>query len=68
MSSNEFQSKVVSETSDGANVNFGQYSGVLLQLKEDRPWMLKIHCINHRVELSVKNAFSHPLLDNVDEF
>ena len=68
MSSDEFQSKVVSETSDGANVNFGQYSGVLLQLKEDRPWMLKIHCINHRVELSVKNAFSHPLLDNVDEF
>ena len=51
MSSDEFQSKVVSATADGASVNFGQYSGVLSQLKEDRPWMLKIHCINHRVEL-----------------
>ena len=30
--------------------------------------MLKIHCINHRAELSVKSAFSHTLLDNVDEF
>ena len=50
------------------SINFGQYSGVLSQLKEDRPWMLKIHCINHRVELSVKSAFSHPLLDNVDKF
>ena len=68
MSSDEFQSKVVSATADGASVNFGQYSGVLSQLKEDRPWMLKIHCINHRVELSVKSAFSHPLLDNVDKF
>ena len=67
-SSNEFQSKVVSVTADGASVNFGQHSGVLPQLKQDRPWMLKIHCINHRVELSVKSAFSHPLLDNVDKF
>ena len=37
MSSNEFQSKVVSATADRANVNFVQYSEVLLQLKEDQP-------------------------------
>ena len=30
--------------------------------------MVKISCINHRVELSVKSAFSRPLLDNVVEF
>ena len=44
MSSNEFQSKVVSATADRANVNFVQYSEVLLQLKEDQPWILKINC------------------------
>ena len=43
MSSNEFQSKVVSATVDRANVNFIQYSEVLLQLKEE-PWILKINC------------------------
>ena len=68
MSSDEFQSKVVSATADGASVNFRQHSGVLPQLNQDRPWMLKIHRINYRVELSVKSAFSHPLLDNMDEF
>ena len=30
--------------------------------------MVKVSCINHRVELSVKSAFSRPLLDNVVEF
>ena len=54
MSSDKFQSKV--------------FTGVLTQLKEDRSWMLKIRCTNHRVDLSVKSAFSHSLLDNIDEF
>ena len=37
MSSSEFQSKVASAIADRANVNFIQYSEVLLQLKEDQP-------------------------------
>ena len=49
-------------------VYFRQYSEGFSQLKEDRPWMLKIHCINHRVEQSVTSAFSHLLIDNVDKF
>ena len=49
-------------------VYFRQYSEGFSQLKEDRPWMLKIHCINHRVEQSVKSPFSHLLIDNVDKF
>ena len=53
MTSDKFQSKVLSATADGASVNFEQCSGVLSQLKEDRPWMLKMRCINRRVELSV---------------
>ena len=41
---------------------------MLSQLKEDRPWMLKINCINHRVKLRVKSAFLHHSLDNEDVF
>lgn len=46
----------VSATADGAAVNFGQYSGLLTRMKESRPWMIAIHCINHRTELAVKDS------------
>ena len=36
MNPDRFQSKVVSASGDGRNLNFGQYSEVLSQLKEDR--------------------------------
>ncbi len=33
----------VSCTADGASVNMGKYSGVLTQMKNQRPWLLNIH-------------------------
>jgi hypothetical protein len=51
-----YKSKLVSATADGANVNFGIYNGVLTQLKNDRMWLIKIHCVNHRLELAIKGA------------
>ncbi|ELT90404.1 hypothetical protein CAPTEDRAFT_202281 [Capitella teleta] len=48
---------LVSATADGASVNFGKHNGVLTQLTEEgRPWLLKIHCICHRVELTFKDT------------
>ena len=44
--------KLVSCTADGANVNMGQISGLLSRIGQDRDWMLKIHCSNHRIELA----------------
>lgn len=55
----EYTNKLISCTADGASVNFGQYSGLLTKMTDDgRPWLVKIHCANHRIELAVKNAFS----------
>lgn len=68
MNPQQFKWKLISATADGANVNFGQYIGVLSQLSFDRPWLLKIHCINHRIELTVKTALSNRALEEVDEF
>ena len=68
MDENDFQKKIVSCTADGASVNFGQHTGVLTQIKRDRPWLLTIHCVNHRVELAVKSAFDIDELKKVDEF
>ena len=64
ISKSDYQKKLVSCTADGASVNFGVYSGLLTQMSaDDRSWLLKIHCVCHRVEL----AFGKALM-NVKEF
>jgi hypothetical protein len=60
MSPEDYKGKLVSFTADGASVNTGKYNGVLTQLKRNRPWLLTIHCANHRIELAVKSAFDIP--------
>ena len=50
--------KLVSATADGANVNLGIYRGAITQMKHERPWLVSIHCVNHRLELAIKNAVS----------
>ena len=58
----DYNTKVVSATADGANVNVGVYSGVLTQMKNEREWLVVIHCVNHRLELALKDVvkgFNH---------
>ena len=43
------EKKLTSYTTDGASVNTGNYNGVLTQMKRSRPWLLTIHCANHRM-------------------
>ena len=52
----EYRVGLVSSTADGAAVNFGRYSGLLTRMKMSRPWLLTIHCVNHRTELAVKDS------------
>ena len=59
---------MVAATADGASVNFGIYQGVLTQLKSTRPWLLTVHCVNHRVELTVKDAMKVKPFEDVDHF
>ena len=60
---------MVSATADGASVNMGNLTGTLTQLQHERPWMLKIHCVNHRVELAVKDVMSQdPNCAEADKF
>ena len=61
-----YEKHVVSATSDGASVNTGIYKGVLTQLKEERPWLTTIHCVNHRIELALKDATNVPFLKNAE--
>ena len=54
----ELDNSMVAVAADGASVNFGRIGGVLTKLRDSyAPWLIKIHCIAHRLELSLKDAF-----------
>ena len=63
-----YPTKLVGITADGASVNTGRISGLMTRLGEDRDWLVKIHCINHRVELAVKDAFLNSKYKEIDDF
>ena len=56
--SEKYEKSLVSATADGTSVNFGAYNGLLTKIGATRPWLLKIHCSNHRPELAIKKVFS----------
>ena len=64
----EYQTKLVSLTADGASVNTGRRTGLMTRMAANREWLVKIHCINHRVELAVKDAISNTVFCEVDQF
>ena len=56
----DLQKSCIAAAADGASVNFGKDNGVLplLARHQDMPWLIKIHCIAHRLELALKDAFA----------
>lgn len=49
---------VVSTTAGGVSVNMGVINSTLTQLSHERSWLLKIHCVNHHIELAVKDTMN----------
>lgn len=56
----DFETKMIGFMADGASVNMGEVNGLSGRLKRenDMPWLISVHCLNHRLELAVKDAFS----------
>ena len=50
---------------DGDSVNMGRKKGVAARLRVDKPWLVTVHCFNHRLELAVKDAFAGTFYTNV---
>ena len=50
---------------DGAAVNLGRRHGMAVLLWEDVPWLVAIHCLNHRLELGVQNALTKLYMDEI---
>ena len=61
-----FKIKLVCCTSDGVSVNFGVKTGLMTRLSVQQAWM--IHCVNHRVELPIKEALAETEFSKVDDF
>ena len=67
-SSEEDARKLVSMCADGASVNMGIYNGALALIQLDIPWLIKIHCALHCLELAVKDACeSYPHFTTVND-
>ena len=64
----DFKMKLVCCTSDDASVNFGTKTGLMTRLSVQRPWMVKIHFVNHRTELAIKEAIAETEFSKVDDF
>lgn len=63
-----YSTKIIGCTSDGASVNFGRKSGLMTRMASTRPWLIKIHCANHRIELAVKDAVNGTDFTSIDDF
>lgn len=53
---NDIVSKLVALSCDGASVNTGQKGGVGARLKTEQPDLIVLHCMAHRLELSIKDV------------
>ena len=59
---------MVSFTPDRASVNTGQNEGLMTRMKRDRrDWLESIHCVNHRIELAIKDSFDESPFSVVDK-
>ena len=64
----DFKMKLACSTSDDASVNFEAKTGLMTRLLVQRPCQFKIHCINHHVELAIKEAIAETEFSKVDDF
>lgn len=57
--------RLVGFLADGASVNMGQKKGVAAELKKQCPWLFSVHCLSHRLELSIKDYVRSTYLSDI---
>ena len=61
----EKKHKLIGVGADGANVNLGSKKGLVKLIQEEVPWLIGVHCLKHRLELNVRDAFKKTHIENV---
>lgn len=59
--------KLIGFGCDGANVNLDD-NGVKGMIQSDRPWVVAIWCLTHRLELAIRDALKDTYFSEVDNF
>lgn len=68
MSPDKFQNSMICVCADGASINMGSIKGACTEMKKERDWLLVVHCANHRLELSISDAFkADKVFTRIDE-
>ncbi|XP_049892465.1 zinc finger protein 862-like isoform X1 [Epinephelus moara] len=60
--SQQWEVKLVAVATDGAAVMVGVRTGVVQRLRRDRPYLVGVHCMAHRLELSFKDSVKNIVL------
>ena len=63
----DYLTKLIGIMSDGGCVNTGRINELMTHLTGECPWLIKIHCVNHREELAVKDAFKQSPFKQIDD-
>ena len=63
----DFQKRIIGLNLDSASVNTGVHNGVGVLMQADSPWLPVIHCFNHHLELTIKDAFKNNNFNKIDE-
>ena len=63
-----YETNLVSLTTDGASVNTERISGLMTRFALEREWLVQIHCIDHRVKLAIKDALKETKFKVIDDF
>ncbi|XP_053256807.1 nucleolar complex protein 2 homolog isoform X6 [Podarcis raffonei] len=53
----DWKSKLTAISFDGAGANMGTVSGVAKQFQDSCPGLVAVHCVAHRLELAIDDAF-----------
>ena len=63
----DFAKRLIGFCSDGANVNKGNKTGVMAEIKKEISWLVFIWCMAHRLELAIKESLGGTKFNDIDE-
>ena len=50
-----------------ASINTGIHAGLGAKVRETAPWLVLVHCFNHRIELVIKDAFDASAFSRIEQ-
>lgn len=68
ITSKDYQKKMIGATADSASVNMGAHKDILNQMTESRQCILKINCVNYRIELAAKSVVTDSVFEEEEQF